>query len=172
MGKMGDVEFCQRLSLDAGARKHDEIMSLWTQRMVAAIRSQDREHLITMGMLPFPEAYKSAARHLDFVSPHLYPKAGKVDEELKLLERFSWGKPVVIGETFPLTCGVDDLRQFLLRSRKHAQGWLGQWPDESPTMLRRMKSEGTATLHSAIWLSWVDLFEELGPQMTTVSQGR
>ncbi len=170
MGKMGDVEFCQRLSLDAGTRSHEEIMSQWTERMVAAIRAQDREHLITMGMLPFPEAYKSTVRHLDFVSPHLYPKTGKVDEELKLLERFCWGKPIVIGETFPLTCGVDDLRQFLLRSKKHAHGWLGQWPDESPDTLRTMKANGTATLHSAIWLSWVDLFEELGSQMTAESR--
>lgn len=165
MGKMGDVEFCQRLSLDAGTRKTDEIMGQWTQQMVAAIRSQDRDHLITMGMLPFPEAYRSAARHLDFVSPHLYPKTGKVDEELALLARFRWEKPIVIGETFPLTCDIHDLRQFLLRSREHAHGWLGQWPDESPHTLRTMKTNGTATLHSAIWLSWVDLFEELGPQM-------
>ncbi len=172
MGKMGDVEFCQRLSLDAGNRKADEIMSQWTQQMVAAIRSQDRDHLITMGMLPFPEAYRSAARHLDFVSPHLYPKTGKVEDELALLARFRWGKPIVIGETFPLTCGINDLRQFLLRSREHANGWLGQWPDESPHTLRAMKTNGTATLHSAIWLSWVDLFEELGEQMNKTSVPR
>jgi hypothetical protein len=84
-GRMGDVEFCQRLSLEPGDRNGDDIFREWTKRMVAAIRKHDQTHLVTMGMLPFPGAYKAAAEELDFVSPHLYPKAGKVDEELALL---------------------------------------------------------------------------------------
>jgi hypothetical protein len=165
MGKMGDVEFCQRLTLEPGTRSHDDIMSEWTKRMVAAIREHDRQHLITLGMLPFPGAYQKAAGHLDFVSPHLYPKTGKVEEELVLLGKFAWGKPIVIGETFPLSCGVEDLRTFLLRSRGTAHGWMGHWPDESPTVLADMKKTGKATIHSAIWLSWVELFREIGPEM-------
>ena len=43
---------------------------------------------------------------------------------------------------------------------------MGHWPDESPTTLAEMKKTGKATIHSAIWLSWVDLFKEVGPQMT------
>jgi hypothetical protein len=165
-GKMGDVEFCQRLTLFPGDRDGNTIFAEWTKRMVAAIRKHDRTHLITMGMLPFPEANKAAAEHLDFVSPHLYPKTGKVDEELKLLRRFAWGKPVVIGETFPLNCGVDDLRAFLLKSRGTAHGWFGHWPDESPAALTELKKSGKATLQNAIWLSWVELFQEIGSEMT------
>jgi Cellulase (glycosyl hydrolase family 5) len=107
LGRMGDVEFCQRLSLDAGNRTGDEIFREWTSRMVAAICKHDQTHLITMGMLPFPGAYKAVAEQLDFVSPHLYPKTGKVDDEIELLKQFDWGKPIVIGETFPLSCGAD-----------------------------------------------------------------
>lgn len=166
MGKMGDVEFCQRLSLDPGDRKGDDIFREWTQRMIAAIRAHDRTHLITMGMLPFPGAYKTASEQLDFVSPHLYPKTGKVDDEIALLKKFDWGKPIVIGETFPLSCGVDDERDFLLRSRDIAQGWMGHWPDESPAKLAELKKTGKATIANAIWLSWVDLFKEIGPRMT------
>lgn len=166
MGKMGEVEFCQRLSLDPGERTSDDIFSQWTKRMVAAIRKHDQTHLITMGMLPFPGAYKTAAEQLDFVSPHLYPKTGKVDEELKLLQKFDWGKPIVIGETFPLSCGVEDERDFLLRSREFAHGWIGHWPDESPTELEELNKTGKATIHNVIWLAWVDLFKELGEQMT------
>ncbi len=166
MGRMGDVEFCQRLSLDPGQRSGDDIFREWTKRMVAAIREHDQTHLITMGMLPFPGMYKAAAEPLDFVSPHLYPKTGKVDDEITLLKRFDWGKPIVIGETFPLRCGVDDQREFLLKSRPFAHGWIGHWPDESPTTLAELKESGKATIHNAIWLSWVDLFKELGPQMT------
>jgi hypothetical protein len=166
MGRMGDVEFCQRLSLDPGKRKGDDIFREWTQRMVAAIRKHDRTHLITMGMLPFPGVYKAAAEHLDFVSPHLYPKTGKVDDEIKLLKQFDWGKPVVIGETFPLSCSADDECDFLLKSRAFAQGWIGHWPDESPAKLVELKKNGKATIHNAIWLSWVELFQEIGSQMT------
>ena len=166
MGRMGDVEFCQRLSLSPGERNGDDIFGEWTKLMVAAIRKHDKNHLITMGMLPFPGAYKAAAEQLDFVSPHLYPKSGKVDEEIALLKKFDWGKPIVIGETFPLSCGPDDERDFLIKSREFAQGWIGHWPDESPTELAELKRSGKATIHNAIWLSWVELFKELGPQMT------
>ena len=166
LGRMGEVEFCQWLSLDSGNRQGDDIFAAWTKQMVAAIRKHDRTHLITMGMLPFPGAYKAAAEQLDFVSPHLYPKTGKVDEEIKLLRQFDWGKPIVIGETFPLSCGVDDERDFLLKSRPFAHGWIGHWPDDSPSKLAELKESGKATIHNAIWLSWVDLFKELGPQMT------
>lgn len=166
LGRMGEVEFCQRLSLDPGNRNGDEIFREWTKRMVSAIRTHDQTHLITMGMLPFPGAYKTAAEQLDFVSPHLYPKTGKVDDEIKLLKQFDWGKPIVIGETFPLSCGADDERDFLLKSRPFAHGWIGHWPDESPAKLAELKATGKATIHNAIWLSWVDLFKELGPQMT------
>ncbi len=164
-GRMGDVEFCQRLSLDPGNRTGDEIFRAWTKLMVASIRKHDQTHLITMGMLPFPGAYTAAAEQLDFVSPHLYPKSGKVDDEIKLLQKFDWGKPIVIGETFPLSCGADDERDFLLKSREFAHGWIGHWPDESPAKLAELKKAGTATIQNAIWLSWVDLFQAIGPQM-------
>ncbi|TWU18529.1 glycerophosphodiester phosphodiesterase family protein [Allorhodopirellula heiligendammensis] len=165
LGRMGYVEFCQRLSLDAQERNGDEIFRQWTRKMVAAIRSQDQTHLITLGMLPFPGVYKVAAEELDFVSPHLYPKTDKVDAEIELLKKYDWGKPIVIGETFPLSCSVDDERDFLLKSHGIADGWIGHWPDESPTELTRLQESGTATIHNAIWLSWVNLFRELGPQM-------
>jgi hypothetical protein len=165
-GRMGDVEFCQRLSLNPGKRSGDDIFREWTKRMVASIRKHDQTHLITLGMLPFPAAYKAGAEQLDFVSPHLYPKAGKVDDELKLLKQFDWHKPVVIGETFPLNCGADDERDFLLKSREFAHGWIGHWPDDSPAELAEMKKAGKATIQNAMWLSWVEMFKDLGPQMT------
>ncbi len=94
-----------------------------------------------------------------------YPKTGKVDDEIDLLRKFSWGKPIVIGETFPLTCNATEEREFLLKSRSLAHGWLGHWPDESPALLAQLKATGKATIHNAIWLSWVELFEAIGPQM-------
>jgi cellulase (glycosyl hydrolase family 5) len=165
MGRMGDVEFCQRLALDQPQRSGDDIFREWTRRMVAAIRRHDQKHLITLGMLPFPGAYKAAAEQLDFVSPHLYPKSKKVDEEIELLKKFDFGKPIVIGETFPLSCSASEEREFLLKSRGLAQGWIGHWPDKSPEELTELKKQGKITIEHAIWLSWVELFREIGPEM-------
>jgi hypothetical protein len=165
MGRMGDVEFCQRISLDQPKRSGDDIFREWTGRMVAAIRKHDQKHLITLGMLPFPGAYQAAAEQLDFVSPHLYPKSKKVDAEIELLKKFDFGKPIVIGETFPLSCGVEDEREFLLKSRGLAQGWIGHWPDESPEELTELRNESKASMAQAIWLAWVELFREIGPEM-------
>ncbi len=165
MGRMGDVDFCQYLTLDAKGRSGDDIFRDWTKLMISAIRKHDSARLVTMGMLPFPGAYKALAPQLDFVSPHLYPKAGKVKEELDLLRQFDWGRPIVIGETFPLECSRDEERDFLLQSRPLAQGWIGHWPDESPTKLEEMRKAGTGTVTSEIWRAWVELFREIGPQM-------
>jgi hypothetical protein len=30
----------------------------------------------------------------------------------------------------------------------------------------QLGKSGKATIHNAIWLSWVELFQEIGPQMT------
>ena len=92
-GRMGDVEFCQRLSLDRAGRTGDDIFGAWTRRMIAAIRAHDEPRLITMGLLPFPGASRAAHARLDFVSPHLYPEAGKVHGEIELLQGSCAGSP-------------------------------------------------------------------------------
>ena len=164
-GRMGDYEFCQRLSLDP-AKSSDDIFRTWTARMVASIRKYDKKHLITLGMLPFPGYYNSAAKQLDFVSPHIYPASKKVPDAIDLLKKFDVGKPIEIGETFPLSCGVDDERKFLLESRTIAAGWIGHWPDDEPSKLRDLKKSGKITPGQMLWLSWVELFREVGPSMT------
>ena len=170
MGRMGEVEFCQRLSLDPARTDGGAVFREWTTRMVAAIRAHDADRLVTLGMLPFPGAYEAAFEHLDFVSPHLYPKKGKVAEEIDLLGKFACGKPIVIGETFPLECSAAEEREFLVASRSIAHGWLGYWPDTPPERLAEAARTGAATIHDAIWLSWVRLFEEVGPTMTGAAE--
>lgn len=165
-GRMGEFEFCQRLSLNPDNRKGADVFTQWTKQMVDAIRKHDQTHLITIGMLPFPNAYAAVVDQLDFVSPHLYPESEKVDREIELLMKFDWGKPIVIGETFPLKCSADELQNFLVNSREHAHGWIGHWPDKSPVELTKLKQSGEATIEDAIWLSWTKLFQSIGPQMT------
>jgi hypothetical protein len=95
------------------------------------------------------------------------PALAQLRELLKIAENSAihLKKPIVIGETFPLSCGVEDERAFLLQSREFAHGWIGHWPDESPAQLAELKQAGKATLQNAIWLSGVDLFQAIGPQL-------
>ena len=80
-------------------------------------------------------------------------------------KQFDFGKPIVIGETFPLSCSVDEERDFVLKSRGLAHGWIGHWPDQSPEQLTELKKQGKISIEQGIWLSWVDLFREIGPEM-------
>ncbi|WP_437185332.1 cellulase family glycosylhydrolase [Planctomicrobium sp. SH668] len=166
-GQMGDVEFCQWLTLEPGDRTNDQIFTDWVKLMVGAIRKHDSDRLITIGMLPFPGTYRVIAEQLDFVSPHIYPHLEKVDEAIDSLKKFEWNKPIVIGETFPLTCTAEELKEFFLASRGISHGWIGHWPDESPVELAQLKADGKATIQNLVWLSWVDLFKEIGKEMTT-----
>ena len=94
------------------------------------------------------------AGDLDFVSVHLYPKAGKVKEALDTLAGFAVGKPVLVEETFPLACSPQELEEFIEGSRKHAAGWVGFYWGKPPEELRRSK-----TFSDALMLSWLELFE-------------
>ncbi len=166
-GRLGGFDFLQRLSLDQHDRPLDEIALDWTRQMVAAIRKQDREHLITIGMLPaWGVSQKVVGPELDFVAVHIYPEKGKVEEALRTLKRFDVGKPIVVEETFPLSCSVAELRQFLLRSRGLAAGWIGHFPSESVAELEALRQSKKITLPQAAYLGWIELFREIGPEMT------
>lgn len=165
-GRMGDYEFIQRLSLNRAGRSLDGIAKTWTHQMVSAIHRHDRSHLMTIGMLPqWGPSPQTVGPDLDFISVHIYPETGKVADTLKTLQRFDIGKPIVVEETFPLSCGVPDLRDFLLKSRGIASGWIGQYPSETLDELLALQKSGKLTLVQSIYLSWIDLFRDVGPQM-------
>ena len=107
---------------------------------------------------------------LDFIAVHIYPDKGKLDEAMKTLQRFDLGKPIVIEETFPLSCGVPELRQFLRQSRGLAAGWIGQYPDQSPAELETLKKSKKITLPQSMYLDWINLFREMGQEMTAAVQ--
>src|SRR5207244_12510619 len=115
---------------DPAGRPREQIARDWIRTLSAAIRKQDKNHLITVGMLPWDPKWRhlsgfvpqTVAPELDFISVHIYPQKEKVAEALEGLQKFAVGKPLVIEETFPLTCGIDELRTFLLDSRPFACG--------------------------------------------------
>jgi len=156
--------FVQFIALETGARERPAVALAWIRRLKAAIRRHDRRHLVTVGLVPWsldrpglssgfvPERI---ANELDFISVHLYPEKGRVDEAMETLRGFAVGKPVVIEETFPLKCGPAELEQFLDRSREVASGWIGFYWGKTPEECR-----AAGTIRDAMVLGWLELFQK------------
>ena len=155
--------FVQFINLDQQDRPRPDIARQWVRHLNAAIREKDKRHLITVGLVDWSldrpgltSGFVPAkiADDLDFISVHLYPKAGKVKDALDTLAGFSVGKPVVIEETFPLACSPKELEEFIDGSQKHAAGWIGFYWGKTPEELRQSK-----TISDALTLGWLELFE-------------
>lgn len=158
--------FVQFITLETKGRPRHEIARAWIGRLVAAIRRHDRRHMITVGLVPWsldrpgltsgfvPE---KIAGELDFVAVHLYPERGKVDEAIETLKAFDVGKPIVVEETFPLKCPVEELRTFIEKSRGTASGWIGFYWGKTAEECRASK-----TIADAVTAGWLELFRELG----------
>jgi len=164
----GDKFFVQFITLDRRGRDRVEVAKAWIARLVRAVRTHDERHLITVGLVPWSldrpgltsgfEPDKIAPQ-LDFIAMHLYPEAGKLDEALETLKGFAVaGKPVVIEEIFPLKCGVEEMGEFIERSKQHADGWIGFYWGRTPEEYRPPK-----TIPEALTLGWLEWFEKHRP---------
>jgi hypothetical protein len=170
----GGYDFVQFITLDQGERARDEIARRWIKHLVAAIRKHDRRHLVTVGLLPWGPKWghlsgfvpKTVAPELDFLSVHVYPEKGKADEALTVLKHFAVGKPLVVEETFPLTCSVEELEGFLKKSRGLACGWMGHYDGKSIEDLHALRKARKITISQAIYLGWLESFRRLTQEMT------
>jgi hypothetical protein len=162
-GDMGGFTYCQRLALDPAGRSPADITRQWIGRMAAAIRRHDPQHLITVGLLPFPGGgtgltSRELGQLLDLLCVHIYPASGKMPEARKTVEGFAGGKPVVIEEIFPLACSAPELGRFLEDVRPHVAGWIGFYWGKTPEELSRSGEIG-----DAMTLGWLRLFQEMKP---------
>jgi hypothetical protein len=162
-GEIAGLSYVQFISLDSAGRSRPEIARQWIAKMVAAIRKHDRRHLISLGMLPDAEGKsgfppKEVVRELDFLCVHMYPNGKKLAEDLKTVEGFAAGKPLIVEETFPLHCGADEMRRFIVQSRKWVSGWIGFYWGKTPAQLRDSKDLG-----DALMLAWLELFQKANP---------
>jgi len=135
-GELGGFYFVQRIANQPGQRTQAEIAAVWVAQMTAAIRKSDPDGLITVGVIPWAQVWPNAkpvfyspdaARHLDFVAVHFYPQKGKVKEALAALKVYDLGKPIVVEETFPLSCSLDELKQFIDGADGVADGWISHY---------------------------------------------
>ena len=98
------------------------------------------------------------------MSVHIYPEKGKVDDAIEVLKKFAVGKPVVVEETFNLTCSTPELEEFLAKSRPIAAGWMGHYDGMPIDELEALKQKKTITISQAIYLDFLDLFRRMGPK--------
>ncbi len=165
----GGYDFLQYIALEPAGRKREEIAAAWIKRMTAAIREHDKQTLITVGLLPWSRQWKhlsgflpdKIAPELDFISVHIYPDTKKPGEALEALERVSVGKPVVIEETFPLSCGAAELENFLRESRTIACGWIGHYDGQSLDELDSLDRAGKLSIAQSIYRAWLRMFFRL-----------
>ena len=132
-GELGGKYFVQRLTLEPGKRTQIEIAKAWVGKLTAAIRAEDHAHMITVGAIPWAHVWPGAkpifyspevSTALDFVSIHIYPKTGEVEKALTAMGVYEIGKPLVIEETFPLSCSVEEMDDFLKRSKARTAGYV------------------------------------------------
>jgi hypothetical protein len=162
-GEFAGKHFVQFITLDQANRPRPDIARQWVRHLTAAIKAKDIRHLVTVGLVDWSLDRKGLSSgfvpariidDLDFISVHLYPERGKLAEALKTLEGFSVGKPVVIEETFPLKCSIEELAQFVAASRKQACGWIGFYWGKPPEELRLSNNIG-----DAMTLGWLEFFQ-------------
>lgn len=170
----GEYDFLQFIALDPAGRKREDIAQAWIERMTHAIRTHDRSALITVGLLPWSRQWhylsgflpEAIAPNLDFLSIHIYPDSKKPDEAIECLRHFAVGKPVVIEETFPLSCSASELETFMRASRQYACGWIGHYDGKSLAELDALQAAGKITLPQSVYQSWLRMFVRLQPEFT------
>ena len=171
-GAFGDRYFVQRITLDFAGRSPQDIAKTWVDKMVAAIRQHDQQHLVTVGVIPWaltwpnakPLFYsKEVSQNLDFVSVHFYPQKGEVPRALQALAVYNIGKPLVIEEMFPLSCPMTELGQFIeqSRSRSLANGWIGFYWGKTIAEYK----EQPGGIAEAMTLEWLEYFARKTPEM-------
>jgi hypothetical protein len=76
-------------------------------------------------------------------------------------------KPVVIEETFPLECTVEELEAFLRESRKTASGWIWHYDGRTDSDYEAMVKAGTFSPADMIWRAALQSFRRLQPEFTS-----
>lgn len=151
--------FVQCISLDQAGRERPDIARKWIHTLASAIRSVDRTHLITVGMVDWsPDrpgltsgfVPAKVAGDLDFLCVHLYPDTKRPEAVAETLRLFEVGKPVVIEETFPLACTMSEYSAFLAKEGRRAAGCISFYWGVLPRDLRKRPDLSSAVVAEAI----------------------
>jgi hypothetical protein len=153
----------QRLTLQQGERTAVQIAKAWADQLTAAIRAVDHDHLLTVGVIPWALVWPTAKPvfyapevigAFDFVSIHLYPSKGEVPKALTAMRVYDLGKPLVIEETFPLSCPLEDMDAFLQQSRAQAEGYVSFYWGRTIDEYAHSKDKPAVAALMGAWLSY------------------
>ncbi|MCC6512336.1 MAG: cellulase family glycosylhydrolase [Pirellulaceae bacterium] len=165
----GGYDFLQKISTSLGNRTRGEVALQWIDRLRAEIKAVDTRALVTVGMLPWVTKWghlsgmvpAEVAGHVDFLCVHIYPKTKEPDEAVKAIE-FCRGKvPVVVEETFPLSCSIEELESFMKSSRSIATGWIWHYDGTTLEEYAELEKAGKLTLPMAIYRTALQSFVRL-----------
>ncbi|MHC4325115.1 MAG: cellulase family glycosylhydrolase, partial [Planctomycetota bacterium] len=169
-GEFGGKHFVQRITLDLAGRKREQVAKAWVDKLVGAIRKHDKQHMITVGVIPWAHTWpkarplfysKEVGENLDFVSVHFYPKKDEVEKALTALAVYDIGKPLVVEEMFPLSCGAEELDAFIDGSRNIADGWISFYWGKSIEDY----AQGDLDITGAIIKNWLEHFRAKTPEI-------
>lgn len=169
-GEFGGKFFVQRISLDLAGRTEKQVAKAWVEKLATAIRKHDKVHMITVGVIPwayiFPNAKllfysKEVGECLDFVSVHFYPEKGEIEKALQALAVYDIGKPLVVEETFPLKCSMEEMGVFIDRSSNIAEGWISFYWGKTIEEYCRQDND----LAGAITAEWLKYFRAKSPEI-------
>jgi hypothetical protein len=166
---LGGLDFIQYIARDPKGRTRMEVVVEWIDKLTAAIRTEDPKHLITVGMLPWVTGWKhlsgflpaEVAKHVDFLSVHIYPKTKEPAEAPRALQECAVGKALVIEEIFPLECSIEELEAFLRNSRTTATGWIWHYDGTPIADYDAQEKAGTLSLVHAVWRAGLRSFVKL-----------
>ncbi len=162
-GELGGKHFVQRIAFDPAPRSNIEVAKEWSALLTKAIRAEDPAHLITVGVIPWAHTWPGAKPifyapevigAFDFVSIHLYPEKGGVEKALTALAAYDLGKPLVIEETFPLSCSIEEMDEFLKKSRARAEGHVSFYWGRTIEELSAAKEKKEIAALVAKWLTY------------------
>ena len=172
---LAGLHYIQRIVRDRAGRTRQEIAKAWVDTMAEAIRREDDETLITVGVIPWvfhfgggtPLFYSEEVReNLDFASVHFYPRHGEVDKALEALAVYKVGMPLVVEETAPIHCSMEEFVDFIERSRSIADGWLGFfWGEDLEYYAEKAEPARAEPYEDWEYEDWVAYHEEEGDDM-------
>lgn len=178
-GELGGMHFVQRISNDAAGREREEIVEAWVKTLTTAIRKHDPRTPITVGVIPWANVWPNAkplfyspsvAKHLDFVSVHFYPESNEVERSIKALAVYDIGKPLVVEETFPLNCSIEELDQFIEGTKTRSDGWIAHFFGHTIEE-HEQGAEPAGSLVAAFLTYWRDKGQTMGGSSTDANNG-
>jgi Cellulase (glycosyl hydrolase family 5) len=159
--------YVQRITKDLKGRTDKEVARAWVARLAEAIRSSDQQAMITVGVIPWAQAFRGAqplfyapevCKPLDFASIHFYPRAGKLDDDIAALKAYEVGKPLVVEEFFPLSASLEETEAFMNQAKPLVDGWISFYWGKTIE-----ENEKKGDMSGALVAGWLKRFRALSP---------